>query len=74
MSPYPPIKAVEISGLYPPDLVRALRDCENWPVMQRGSRIDALTDEAAHRGLARARSDDSMAGEWAARAAAARGL
>ena len=68
-----PIKPVAISGLYPPDLVRALRDVENWPVSQQLSRIDKLTDEAARRGLARPRHDESMAGAWRSMAAA-RGL
>ena len=55
---------VGVSALLPPDLRKALMDCENWPPAQRLARIEKLTDEAARRGLARERTDTSMQAHW----------
>lgn len=55
---------VGISAHLPADLRIALMDAENWPQAERLRRIEQLTDEAARRGLARRRSDTSMASEW----------
>lgn len=47
--------------LYPPDLRNALAQVASRPHAQRLERIDALTDEAARRGLARPRTSDAIA-------------
>lgn len=52
------------SELLPPDLRAALIACAIWPVSTRAARIDALTDEAARRGLVRDRADQSMESQW----------
>ena len=57
---------VGVSDLLPPDLRKALMDVENWPAADRQARIEKLTDEAARRGLVRARADMSMDIHWRA--------
>ena len=52
------------SELLPPDLRAALIACAIWPESTRTARIDALTDEATRRGLARNRADASMEAQW----------
>ena len=59
-----PLAAVGVSELLPPDLRKALMDCENWPPAERWVRIDKLTDEAARRGLVRERDDVGMLAQW----------
>ena len=62
-----PIAPVGVSRLYPPDMVRALTDVENWPPLDRRTRINTLTAELHRRGLVRDPADDSMAQVWADR-------
>lgn len=53
-----------VSTLLPPDLRTALVDAATWPKSERQARIEQLTDEAARRGLVRARHDSSMEPHW----------